>query len=72
MAVVGRSGAWESGIKLLRVYYENRWVQTVNQTVQQYCLITINESGMRSFRYPTLEDVKDCDVVVATLSTSRY
>ena len=62
----------ESGIKLLRVYYENRWVATVNQTVQQYCLITTNESGMRSFRYPTLEDVKDCDVVVATLSTSRY
>ena len=61
-----------SNIKLLRVYYENRWVQTVNQVVQQYCLITMTESGTRSFRYPTLEDVKDCDVVVATLSTSRY
>ena len=61
-----------SGIKLLRVYYENRWVQTVNQVVQQYCLITINEAGARTFRYPTLDDVKDCDVVVATLSTSRY
>ena len=58
-------------IKLLRVYYENRWVQTVNQTVQQYCLITMTESGSRKFRYPTLEDVIDCDVVVATLSTSR-
>ena len=58
-------------IKLLRVYYENRWVQTVNQTVQQYCLITMSESGNRKFRYPTLEDVSDCDVVVATLSTSR-
>jgi superfamily I DNA and/or RNA helicase len=34
-------------------------------------LITINEAGARTFRYPTLDDVKDCDVVVATLSTSR-
>ena len=60
-----------SKIKLLRIYYENRWVQTVNQTVQKYCLITTTEGGTRCFRYPTLEDVKDCDVVVATLSTSR-
>lgn len=60
-----------SNIKLLRIYYENRWVQTVNQTVQKYCLITTTDGGTRSFRYPTLEDVKDCDVVVATLSTSR-
>ena len=28
-----------SHIKLLRVYYKNRWVQTVHTTVQKYCLI---------------------------------
>jgi hypothetical protein len=57
-------------IKLLRVYYKNRWVQTVHATVQKYCLITLTENS-RVFRYPTVEDVNDCQVVVATLSTSR-
>lgn len=58
-------------VKLLRVYYKRRWVQTVHQTVQKYCLIT-QKDGARTFRNPTLEDVKDCNVVVATLSTSRF
>ncbi len=57
-------------VKLRRVYYRNRWVQTVNQTVQKYCLITEAENA-RVFRNPKKEDVDDCNVVVATLSTSR-
>ena len=58
------------GIKLLRIYYKNRWVQTVHATVQKYCLISLLETS-RVFRYPTVEDVSDCQIVVATLSTSR-
>ncbi len=61
----------EKTVKLRRVYYRNRWVQTVHQTVQKYCLISETE-GARVFRNPRLEDVVDCQVVVATLSTSRY
>ena len=38
-----------SHIKLLRVYYKNRWVQTVHTTVQKYCLI----DDRRTFRNPT-------------------
>ncbi len=76
-------------IKLRRIYYRHRWVQTVHATVQKYCLIETGSSvpeggpmeggrwsGMvhvpRSFRNPTRADVEDCDVVVATLSTSRH
>ena len=62
-------------VKLVRVYYRNRWVTTVSQVVQKYCLIDSPEetgTGSRSFRNPSLADVEDCDVVVATLSTSRY
>ena len=61
-------------VRLVRVYYKHRWVQTVHQTVQRYCLIHQTEGGdaVRKFRNPTLEDVFDSDIVVATLSTSRY
>ncbi len=58
-------------VKLLRIYYKNRWVKTVHQTVQRYCLITKTENE-RFFHNPTLEDVLGHDIVVATLSTSRY
>ena len=29
--------------KVLRIYYQNRWVQTVHPTVQKYCLIQTDE-----------------------------
>jgi hypothetical protein len=58
-------------VKLVRVYYKRRWVMTVHQTVQKYCLITENENE-RFFRNPTLEDVLNSDIVVATLATSRF
>lgn len=55
-------------LNLLRVYYKNRWVQTVHASVQKYCLF----DDRKCFRSPTLEDVDKCNIVVATLSTSRY
>ena len=62
--------------KLVRVYYEGRWVTTVHPTVQKYCLIeTVNKGTAleaRKFRNPAHQDIVDCDVVVATLSTSRH
>eukprot|EP00095_Tigriopus_kingsejongensis_P007852 maker-scaffold62_size438377-snap-gene-2.15 protein:Tk07852 transcript:maker-scaffold62_size438377-snap-gene-2.15-mRNA-1 annotation:"helicase with zinc finger protein domain" len=60
-----------SGVKLVRVYYRHRWVQTVHNVVQKYCLINHSETA-RVFRNPSLEDVQDANIVVATLSTSRY
>ena len=66
--VVGAGG----GPRVLRVYYHHRWVQTVHPTVQKYCLIdTDPTTSTRKFRTPTLADLQDKDVVVATLSTSR-
>ncbi|QQP40187.1 Uncharacterized protein FKW44_014159 [Caligus rogercresseyi] len=57
-------------VKVLRVYYENRWVKTVHETVLKYCLVNTSEHS-RSFRNPTYEEVVDVDIVVATLSTSK-
>jgi len=58
--------------KLVRVYYHNRWVQTVHESVLKYCLIETDPlTSTRSFRSPVLEDLQNADIVVATLSTSR-
>jgi len=58
--------------KLLRVYYHNRWVQTVHPTIQKYCLIESDPvTSSRKFKTPSLEDLQDKDIIVATLSTSR-
>ena len=62
----------KNGNRLLRVYYHNRWVQTVHPTVQKYCLIDTDPvTSTRKFRTPVLADLEDKEVVVATLSTSR-
>ena len=53
----------------LRVYYCQRWVNTVSPTVLKYCLLSENSYG---FRRPETEDVQKHRVVVTTLSTSRY
>ncbi|XP_069701486.1 probable helicase with zinc finger domain isoform X2 [Periplaneta americana] len=55
----------------LRIYYHKRWVATVNQVVQKYCLIEMNGTT-RTFRVPTLEDVLKHRVIVVTLSISMY
>ncbi|XP_046398120.1 probable helicase with zinc finger domain isoform X2 [Ischnura elegans] len=55
----------------LRIYYHKRWVATVHQVVQQYCLIETS-GGVRTFRVPTLEDVVKHRVIVVTLSISMY
>jgi len=58
--------------KVLRIYYQNRWVQTVHPTVQKYCLIQTDElMQTRRFCVPGLSDLESADLVVATLSTSR-
>ena len=53
----------------LRIYYRQRWINTVSPTVQKYCLIGEQYIG---FRKPTKEDILSHRVIVATLSTSRY
>lgn len=71
-------------IKLLRVYYKNRRIQTVSPEVLKYCLVEkMVASGSQepqnsqhqfsriSFRNPTKEDICGCNVVVTTLSSSR-
>lgn len=53
----------------LRVYYHKRWVATVNNVVQKYCLIDLN-GNMRNFRRPSAEDILKHRIVVVTLSIS--
>jgi len=56
----------------LRVYYRNRWVQTVHPAVQKYCLIESEPAtSLRFFRVPTAKDLEDRHVIVTTLATSR-
>lgn len=55
----------------LRIYYRNRWVNTVPQEVQQYCLIEM-EQGCSKFKMPTEDEILKHRVVVATLNTSRH
>ncbi|RZF36020.1 hypothetical protein LSTR_LSTR005836 [Laodelphax striatellus] len=57
--------------KPLRIYYHKRWVATVNQVVQKYCLIE-TANGMRTFKVPTLDDIVKHRVVVVTLSISMF
>lgn len=53
----------------LRVYYHKRWVATVNNIVQKYCLIDLN-GNMRNFRRPSAEDLLKHRIVVVTLNIS--
>lgn len=53
----------------LRIYYHKRWVATVNNVVQKYCLIEM-KGNSRVFKRPTAEDVYKHKIVVVTLSTS--
>ncbi|XP_022187469.2 probable helicase with zinc finger domain [Nilaparvata lugens] len=57
--------------KPLRIYYHKRWVATVNQVVQKYCLIE-STSNLRTFKVPTLDDIVKHRVVVVTLSISMF
>ena len=55
--------------KPLRIYFKDRWIQTVHPLVRLYCLLSENED---KFVMPTKEQVLKYRVVVATLSTSRF
>ncbi|XP_076263700.1 helicase with zinc finger [Rhynchophorus ferrugineus] len=61
----------EENARPLRIYYQKRWVATVNSVVQKYCLIEA-KNGVRSFYVPTLEDLMKHRIIVVTLSTSVY
>ncbi|XP_060520243.1 probable helicase with zinc finger domain isoform X2 [Cylas formicarius] len=61
----------EEHAKPLRIYYQKRWVATVNPVVQKYCLISMS-NGTRKFNIPTIEDLIKHRIVVVTLSTSVY
>ncbi|KAJ1529194.1 hypothetical protein ONE63_005999 [Megalurothrips usitatus] len=57
-------------VRPLRIYYDKRWVSTVNPTVQQYCLIEIDQTGTKRFRLPQKKDILKHRVVVVTLNMS--
>ena len=55
----------------MRVYYRQRWVQTVHPVVLQYCLKRADLVHGTVFVDPSKEEVEKHRVVVCTLSTSR-
>ena len=55
----------------LRILYRHRWIQTVPETVLQYCIQEMTGPLAGSFRAPTVEDVQKHRVVITTLSTAR-
>lgn len=57
----------QRNVKLVRLYYKNRWCSTVSNVLLKYALM---DSSRRSFRDPTFEDIADADVVVTTLTTA--
>ncbi|XP_038676798.1 probable helicase with zinc finger domain isoform X7 [Scyliorhinus canicula] len=58
-----------SDFRLLRIYHKSKCVKTVHPTVQRYCLIARNQSA---FLLPRKEDILRCQVVVTTVSSSKY
>ncbi|XP_022919640.1 probable helicase with zinc finger domain [Onthophagus taurus] len=58
----------------LRIYYQKRWVATVHDTVQKYCLIDGDgsNSSKKNFRLPTIDEIKNHRIIVVTLSISMY
>ena len=55
----------------LRILYRHRWIQTVPETVLQYCIQEMTGPLAGSFRAPTEEDIQKHRVVITTLSTAR-
>ncbi len=54
-------------IQVMRVYYQDRRVNTVQPTVRKYCLMAADQSH---FLMPTQADIMKQSVVITTLSTS--
>jgi superfamily I DNA and/or RNA helicase len=54
-------------LRLLRVYFKERRVNTVKPEVLKYCLLTKDN---HHFRMPTNQDVCSAHVVITTLTTS--
>lgn len=54
-------------VKLRRIYFKERRVNTVNDDVKPYCVLTPDRSA---FALPTREDIEHHQIVIVTLSTS--
>lgn len=61
--------AGNTAARPLRIYFKNRWTQTVHPVVRLYCYMSENEDR---FLMPSKEEVSKYRIIVATLSTSRY
>ncbi|XP_076642575.1 putative helicase with zinc finger domain isoform X1 [Halictus rubicundus] len=53
-------------LRPIRIYYKGRATNTVHPVVLEYSLMKEN----RTFRDPTEEDLRDCNLVVTTLATA--
>lgn len=56
-------------LKVIRIYNVDRKMMTVDVQVKQFCLIDQNNGR---FRMPTLADIKNNQIIVATLEVSFY
>ncbi|CAH1274496.1 HELZ2 [Branchiostoma lanceolatum] len=53
----------------LRVYFKERRLETVDNTVMQYCKL---DPDQNSFAMPQMEDITNHRIVIVTLATSMY
>eukprot|EP00058_Branchiostoma_floridae_P025252 XP_002610742.1 hypothetical protein BRAFLDRAFT_90929 [Branchiostoma floridae] len=53
----------------LRVYFKERRLETVHETVRQYCKLDPNKE---SFAMPQMDDIMSHRIVIVTLATSMY
>ncbi|CAH1274458.1 HELZ2 [Branchiostoma lanceolatum] len=53
----------------LRVYFKERRLETVDDTVMQYCKL---DPDQNSFAMPQMEDITNHRIVIVTLTTSLY
>lgn len=57
----------KSNAKIRRVYFKDRRVNTVQDKVKKYCMLTPDKTA---FEFPTHEDITKHNIVIVTLSTS--
>ncbi|WAR30145.1 HELZ-like protein [Mya arenaria] len=58
--------------KPLRIYYQERRIETVSADVQKFCLLQTDEMSARvRFRAPNEKDIEDHRVIVTTMGSSK-
>lgn len=62
-------GAADLPVGLLRIYDKSRRINTVDPQILPYCLVA-SSGNARSFREPTVADIRSRRIVVATLEMS--